>query len=112
MPLLLRHLWLVARVGSRHLGLGRGGLQAAALLAAGGLAAGTATLLVVLAVMNGFQLGFIENIVEIGSYHLRVAARRAAPGGGGGAAPPGGVCGPGGGGGGGGFIPVSPRVFS
>ncbi|MCY4483856.1 MAG: ABC transporter permease [Spirochaetaceae bacterium] len=73
MGLLLRHLWLVARVGSRHLGVGRGGLQAAALLAAGGLAAGTATLLVVLAVMNGFQLGFIENIVEIGSYHVRVA---------------------------------------
>ena len=73
MRLLLRHLWLVARVGSRHLGLGRGGLQAAAVLAAGGLAAGTATLLVVLAVMNGFQLGFIENIVEIGSYHVRVA---------------------------------------
>ncbi len=80
MPLLLRHLWLVARVGSRHLGLGRGGLQAAALLAAGGLAAGTATLLVVLAVMNGFQLGFIENIVEIGSYHLRVAPGEQSPG--------------------------------
>ena len=73
MRLLLRHLSLVTRVGSRHLGFGRGGLQAAALLACGGLAAGTATLLVVLAVMNGFQLGFIENIVEIGSYHLRVA---------------------------------------
>ena len=70
--LLLRHLWLVARVGGRHLGVGRGGFQAAALLAAGGLAAGTATLLVVLAVMNGFQLGFVEDIVEIGSYHLRV----------------------------------------
>ena len=80
MPLLLRHLWLVARIGSRHLGLGRGGLQAAALLAAGGLAAGTATLLVVLAVMNGFQLGFIENIVEIGSYHLRVAPGEQSPG--------------------------------
>ena len=80
MPLLLRHLWLVSRVGSRHVGLGRGGLQAAALLAAGGLAAGTATLLVVLAVMNGFQLGFIENIVEIGSYHVRVAPGERSPG--------------------------------
>ncbi len=70
--LLLRHLWLVARIGGRHIGLGRGGLSAVALLAAGGLAAGTATLLVVLAVMNGFQLGFVEDIVEIGSYHLRV----------------------------------------
>jgi lipoprotein-releasing system permease protein len=81
MRLLLRHLWLVTRVGSRHLGVGRGGLQAAALLAAGGLAAGTATLLVVLAVMNGFQLGFIENIVEIGSYHVRVAPGEQSPGG-------------------------------
>ena len=80
MRLLLRHLWLVARVGSRHLGVGRGGLQAAALLAAGGLAVGTATLLVVLAVMNGFQLGFIENIVEIGSYHVRVAPGEQSPG--------------------------------
>ena len=80
MQLLLRHLWLVARVGSRHLGLGGGGLQAAALLACGGLAAGTATLLVVLAVMNGFQLGFIENIVEIGSYHVRVAPGEQSPG--------------------------------
>ena len=80
MHLLLRHLWLVTRVGSRHLGLGRGGLQAAALLAAGGLAAGTATLLVVLAVMNGFQLGFIENIVEIGSYHVRVTPGEQSPG--------------------------------
>ena len=80
MRLLLRHLWLVARVGSRHLGFGRGGLQSAALLACGGLAAGTATLLVVLAVMNGFQLGFIENIVEVGSYHVRVAPGEQSPG--------------------------------
>ena len=80
MRLLLRHLRLVARVGSRHLGFGRGGLQAAAVLAAGGLAAGTATLLVVLAVMNGFQLGFIENIVEIGSYHVRVTPGEQSPG--------------------------------
>ena len=70
--LLRHHLRLVARVGGRHLGLGRGGLQAAPLLAASGLAVGTATLLVVLAVMNGFQLGFVEDILEVGSYHLRV----------------------------------------
>jgi lipoprotein-releasing system permease protein len=29
-------------------------------------------LIVILAVMNGFQLGFIESILEISSYHLRV----------------------------------------
>ena len=70
--LLPQHLRLVVRVGARQLGIGRGGLQAAPLLAASGLALGAATLLVVLAVMNGFQLGFIEDILEIGSYHLRV----------------------------------------
>ena len=38
------------------------------------------TLTVVLAVMNGFQLGFIESIVEISSYHLQVQPVRT-PGG-------------------------------
>ena len=76
--LLPHHLRLVMRTGSHHLGIGRGGLQAAPLLAVSGLAVGTATLLVVLAVMNGFQLGFIEDILEIGSYHLRVTPRAAA----------------------------------
>ena len=82
--LLPHHLRLVVRTGARHLGMARGGLQAAPLLAVSGLAVGTATLLVVLAVMNGFQLGFIEGILEIGSYHLRVtplaAADRGSPG--------------------------------
>ena len=73
--LLPHHLRLVVRTGAHHLGIGRGGLQAAPLLAVSGLAVGTATLLVVLAVMNGFQLGFIEDILEIGSYHLRVTPR-------------------------------------
>ena len=76
--LLPQHLRLVVRTGAHHLGIGRGGLQAAPLLAVSGLAVGTATLLVVLAVMNGFQLGFIEDILEIGSYHLRVTPRAAA----------------------------------
>lgn len=84
--LLPQHLRLVARTGAHHLGFGRGGLQAAPLLAVSGLAVGTATLLVVLAVMNGFQLGFIEDILEVGSYHLRVTPRAAAARGGGGEA--------------------------
>ncbi len=37
-----------------------------------GLATGVLTLISVLSVMNGFQLGFIEDILEIGSYHVRV----------------------------------------
>lgn len=80
--LLPQHLRLVVRVGARQLGIGRGGLQAAPLLAASGLALGAATLLVVLAVMNGFQLGFIEDILEIGSYHLRVTPPAGAAAGG------------------------------
>lgn len=37
-----------------------------------GTAVGVMALTVVLAVMNGFQLGFIEPLVEISSYHLQV----------------------------------------
>ncbi len=44
----------------------------AGVLSVGGIAAGVMTLIVVLAVMNGFQLGTIEDILEINSYHLRV----------------------------------------
>jgi len=39
-----------------------------------GIGIGVMTLIVVLAVMNGFQLGFIESILDISSYHLRVEA--------------------------------------
>jgi len=37
-----------------------------------GVAVGVMTLTAVLGVMNGFQLGFIESILEISSYHLQV----------------------------------------
>jgi len=37
-----------------------------------GIATGVFALVVILAVMNGFQLGFIESILEISSYHLRI----------------------------------------
>jgi lipoprotein-releasing system permease protein len=40
-----------------------------------GIGVGVMTLTVVLAVMNGFQLGFIESIVELSSYHLQVTPR-------------------------------------
>jgi lipoprotein-releasing system permease protein len=46
--------------------------NASSLLSVAGIAVGVMTLTVVLAVMNGFQLGFIENIVEISSYHLQL----------------------------------------
>ncbi len=37
-----------------------------------GIAFGVMTLIVVMAVMNGFQLGYIESILEISSYHARI----------------------------------------
>lgn len=45
---------------------------AANFLSVGGIAAGVLTLVVVIGVMNGFQLGFIEDILEIRSYDLRI----------------------------------------
>ena len=37
-----------------------------------GIATGVLALTVIIAVMNGFQLGFIESILEISSYHVRL----------------------------------------
>ena len=37
-----------------------------------GIATGVLALIVIIAVMNGFQLGFIESILEISSGHLRI----------------------------------------
>lgn len=42
------------------------------LFSVAGIAAGLMTLTTVLAVMNGFQLSFIEPILEVRSYHLQV----------------------------------------
>jgi lipoprotein-releasing system permease protein len=44
----------------------------APVLAILGIATGVLALTVILAVMNGFQLGFIESILEISSYHVRL----------------------------------------
>ncbi|MDR2518995.1 MAG: ABC transporter permease [Spirochaetaceae bacterium] len=41
-----------------------------------GIATGVLALTVILAVMNGLQMGFIESILEISSYHLRAEAPR------------------------------------
>jgi len=42
-------------------------------LSTAGIAVGVASLIVVLSVMNGFQMGFIEDILEIRSFHIRFA---------------------------------------
>lgn len=41
-------------------------------LSIAGIAVGVLALTVIISVMNGFQLGFIENILEISSYYVRV----------------------------------------
>ncbi len=56
---------------------------APSLLSVLGVAVGVMTLTVVLGIMNGFQLGFIENIVEISSYHLQIRSQNRAEAGGG-----------------------------
>jgi lipoprotein-releasing system permease protein len=44
----------------------------AGILSVLGIAAGVMTLIAVMAVMNGFQFGTIEDILEVGSFHLQV----------------------------------------
>ena len=54
--------------------MGRGKKTSAApssILSILGIATGVLALTVILAVMNGFQLGFIESILEVSSYHIR-----------------------------------------
>ncbi|GHU01419.1 hypothetical protein FACS1894147_01220 [Spirochaetia bacterium] len=41
-------------------------------LAVLGIGTGVLALTIIIAVMNGFQLGFIESILEVSSYHVRV----------------------------------------
>lgn len=50
---------------------------AAAILSSLGIAFGVMTLIVVIAVMNGFQTGKIESILEIQSFHLRAYPQNA-----------------------------------
>jgi lipoprotein-releasing system permease protein len=50
------------------------------LLSVAGIAVGVMTLTVVLGVMNGFQLGFIEAIVGVSSYHLQLEPGQGAAG--------------------------------
>jgi lipoprotein-releasing system permease protein len=63
-------------VARRFLGTRRTRGAGATGMAVAGIAAGVATLIVVLAVMNGFQLGTIENILEVNSFHLRINTDR------------------------------------
>ncbi len=51
----------------------KGRSSGVSVLSALGIAAGVMTLVAVLGVMNGFQLSTIDNILELGSYHVRIA---------------------------------------
>ncbi len=42
------------------------------MLATLGICFGVMTLIVVMSVMNGFQMKFIDSIMEVSSYHIRV----------------------------------------
>ena len=48
------------------------GRSSSPVLAVLGIAVGVLALIVIIAVMNGFQLGFIESILEVSSFHLRI----------------------------------------
>jgi lipoprotein-releasing system permease protein len=66
-------LRFVAFAAFRHLRSGRRGSgAAAAILSVAGVAVGVMTLTAVLGVMNGFQLGFIDSILDVSSYHLQL----------------------------------------
>ena len=56
-------------VASRYIFKGRSSSPVLSVL---GIAVGVLALIVIIAVMNGFQLGFIESILEISSYHMRL----------------------------------------
>ena len=56
-------------VASRYIFKGRSSSPVLAVL---GIAVGVLALIIIIAVMNGFQLGFIESILEVSSYHLRI----------------------------------------
>lgn len=70
----------VPHVAARYLRATRAsGRIASSALSILGVAAGVMTLIAVTGVMNGFQLGFIEDIVEVSSYHLQVQGPAALP---------------------------------
>jgi len=64
----LKNKWVLF-AASRYIFKGRSNSPILAVL---GIAFGVLALIIIISVMNGFQLGFIESIIEISSYHLRL----------------------------------------
>lgn len=54
----------------------RGRSALTSLLAAAGIAFGVTALIVILSVMNGFQMGYIDSILEVSSAHVRLTGSR------------------------------------
>ena len=50
----------------------KGGSKVTSFLASLGICFGVMTLITVISIMNGFQMSFIDSIMEVSSYHLRV----------------------------------------
>jgi len=63
----LKKSWILF-VASRYIFKGRSSSPVLSVL---GIAVGVLALIVIIAVMNGFQLGFIESIIDVSSYHIR-----------------------------------------
>ncbi len=68
----LKWIFFVSRRFSRVDHKGRSAVTS--FLASLGICFGVMTLIVVISVMNGFQMGFIDAIMEISSYHIRVSS--------------------------------------
>ncbi|MDR2543893.1 MAG: ABC transporter permease [Treponema sp.] len=64
----MKKFWILF-ITSRYIFKGRGNSPVLSVL---GIAFGVFALIVIISVMNGFQLGFIESILEVSSYHLRL----------------------------------------
>ncbi|MDR1149023.1 MAG: ABC transporter permease [Spirochaetaceae bacterium] len=63
--------WIVF-VAFRYIRKKDGRSSASSALPVLGIAVGVLALTVIIAVMNGFQLGFVETILEVSSYHIRI----------------------------------------
>ncbi|MBI9106049.1 MAG: ABC transporter permease [Spirochaetales bacterium] len=61
-------------VSSRYINVNRRGRKISpGILSSVGIGVGVMALITVISVMNGFQMGFIEDILEISSYHIRIS---------------------------------------
>ncbi|MCF0241064.1 MAG: ABC transporter permease [Treponema sp.] len=69
----LRNKWIFS-VSSRFSKVDRKGRsKVTSFLASLGICFGVMTLIVVMSVMNGFQMSFIDSIMEVSSYHIRIS---------------------------------------